>query len=183
MDKYTFDCQWFKCYFKFPCIFFPDLFSISVGGGEPLHGLPVLCTRVLPILWGKINLRFMIYSIFMIYFYHMLSVTHSCFFFFVLDLNQGAGLLHYLPLGDPFRFLCVSVSGWKCASIHHAARRWHIFWLLTFLWSDISNSCDLLVLSDCIILLQTLAKIELFRCPSSPPFHQSHSCGSADVNI
>lgn len=81
MDKYTFDCQWFKRYFKFPCIFFPDLFSISVGGGEPLHGLPVLCTRVLPILWGKINLRFMIYSIFMIYFYHMLSVTHSCFFF------------------------------------------------------------------------------------------------------
>lgn len=160
MDKYAFDCQWLKHYFKFSCIFFPDLFPISVGGGEPLHGLPVLCTRVLPILWGKIisDLWYTVFS----WFIFMLSVTHSVFVVVVVvpDLNQGAGLLHHLPLGDPFRFLCVSLSGWKCASVHHTARRWDIFWLLTFLWSDISNSCDLLVLSDCMILLQIWAKIE-----------------------
>lgn len=59
-------------------------------------------------------------------------------------LNQGAGLLHHLPLGDPFRFLCVFVSGWKCASVHHAARRWDLVWMLFVSYdrtNDNSNLC------------------------------------------
>lgn len=107
--------------------FFPLSCLLSVGGGEPLHGLPVLCTRVLPILWGKVisDLWYTAFSLLIF----LLSVTHSCPFFFLTDLNQGAGLLHHLPLGDPFRFLCVSLSGGKRASVHGAARRWDIFWV------------------------------------------------------
>lgn len=36
----------------------------------------------------------------------------------------GAGVLHHLLVGDPLRLLCVPVSGRKCASVHHATRRW-----------------------------------------------------------
>ena len=43
--------------------------------------------------------------------YNVVCCLLLFFFFFIPDLNEGAGLLHYLPLGDPFRFLCVSVSG------------------------------------------------------------------------
>lgn len=46
---------------------------------------------------------------------------------FVPDWHQGAGILHHLPVGDPLRLLCVTVSGGKCASVHHATRRWD-FW-------------------------------------------------------
>lgn len=42
-------------FYHFPTLFlFPSFFSLSsVGGGEPLFGLPVLCTRVLSILGGN----------------------------------------------------------------------------------------------------------------------------------
>lgn len=45
-------CTWIYLTFS-DVLSFPFDFSLSVGGGEPLYGLPVLCTRVLSILRGK----------------------------------------------------------------------------------------------------------------------------------
>lgn len=41
-------------FFFFPFVSF--VISLSVGGGKPLYGLPVLCTRVLSILRSKFDI-------------------------------------------------------------------------------------------------------------------------------
>lgn len=88
-----------------------------------------------------------------------------------------------------------SASGWSlslslCLSLRvkmcfrpPCSKEVRYFLVASILWSDISNSCDLLVLSDCMILLQIWSKIEFFTSPSGTPFHQSHFCVSADVNL
>ncbi len=111
--------HFFQC-----CVF---LFTLSVGGGESLYGLPVLCTRVLSILRGKCIsglwcIVFFMYLVVFLYCHTCLVICCFCLFF-VPVWHQGAGILHHLPVGDPLRLLCVTVSGGKCASVHHATRR------------------------------------------------------------
>lgn len=179
MDKHTFDCQWLKHDFKFPSLIcFPSVLVVV----NHYMAFQYFAQEYYPfseVTPPQIYHTQYFHDLFLLY-----VVCHSLLFFFSLspDVNQGAGLLHDLPLGDPFRFLCVSVSGWKCASVHHAARRWDSFCLLTFLWRDISNSCYNLVLS-CMIVLQMWGNIGFFSSHSSLPFHQSPSCVSADVNV
>lgn len=60
---------------------------------------------------------------------HWSRIFYTCFMTFHLfpEWHQGAGIFHHLSVGYPLRLLCVTVSGGKCASVHHATRRWDLF--------------------------------------------------------
>lgn len=114
---------------KLVYLFFLHLFLLcSVGGGESLYGLPVLCTGVLSIFWGK----FIIVFFFFCTPFSKVEGNYSSWFLRHLFslcpwLTPGAGILHHLPVGDPLRLLCVTVSRRKCTSIHCTARRWETY--------------------------------------------------------
>lgn len=176
MDKCTFDCQSYKCILNFPAYFFLICFPISVGGGEPLHGLPVFCTGVLPILRGRIisDLWYTVFS----WFSFMLTVTHSGFFFFFFWFLTWIKVLAYFTIClwvVPFAFF-VSLSAGENVLPSTMQQGGEIY-------LDCLYFCEVMCSTDCMMLPHIWAKVEFSSSPSSSPFHQRCSCVSADVNM